>query len=361
VQRFLEVLHRAEESGHASLSGFLDHWRRRSTEIKVPMPENAPAVQVTTIHKAKGLQFPVVVVPFTDFRISATNDLEVVRAAGEDVLLPLAPYVGEEYHRRLGRNALEALNLLYVACTRPREELYAFIPGAGTSPGPFARAVRLLLEEAGLDPGQEAVRCGCLPATTSADQTRPGPAPRDAKPTPVTTTHGQGSHWLGRLRVYRNLTQDTDLGLDEAMRGTLMHAALEAFHPCGDIETAARLAVSEALARHPFLDPEHSELARDMTSMLRWLAHEPELASLLARGQREVDVVDADGARHRMDLLVEDRTGMLVVDYKTGGYVPGAHEEQVKGYMRLAGAATGKPARGLLVYLDARRLHWVKD
>ncbi|MDR1776795.1 MAG: UvrD-helicase domain-containing protein [Desulfovibrio sp.] len=128
VQRFLETLFTAENKGVASISEFLRLWERARLEEKLPQPENMDAVRVMTIHKAKGLEAPVVIVAGANYttrdRICPTlrvfDDLRLVVSNGS----LLAPEARQEER---GRQALENINLLYVALTRAREELYVFV------------------------------------------------------------------------------------------------------------------------------------------------------------------------------------------------------------------------------------------
>ncbi|MEI3479464.1 MAG: hypothetical protein V8Q84_10635 [Bilophila sp.] len=64
LSRFLEIIHMAEGQGCTSLSSFLEHWNRHGQQEKAPMPEALDAVRVMTMTSSKGLQFPVVIVPW---------------------------------------------------------------------------------------------------------------------------------------------------------------------------------------------------------------------------------------------------------------------------------------------------------
>ncbi len=81
IRRFLEVVHLAEEKRGTSLAAFLDFWELSSAEEKVPLPESVNAVRIMTIHKSKGLEFPVIVVPFHNWSVSGPDtslaDIEI--------------------------------------------------------------------------------------------------------------------------------------------------------------------------------------------------------------------------------------------------------------------------------------------
>ena len=83
-----------------------------------------------TMHKSKGLQFPVVVVPFHDWTLlSPDQDYGFVQIKGTRVIAPIrARDVGEAHWTVMSRMAREHLNLLYVAWTRAEDELYGFLP-----------------------------------------------------------------------------------------------------------------------------------------------------------------------------------------------------------------------------------------
>jgi len=158
TNRFLEVVFQAEARGSTSLSSFLEFWDKGATEEKIGLPENLSAVRILTIHKAKGLEFPVVFVPFTAWprladKEAVTEDGELVRLTESDSI-PLP-----EAHRDLRlrtslEDAIENLNLLYVATTRAREELHLYVTHAGgkeTSPSNYLSAwLEKMLVQAGL-------------------------------------------------------------------------------------------------------------------------------------------------------------------------------------------------------------------
>ena len=159
--RFLdEVLaFNQKRSGH--LSDFLLHWESVRQKVSVE-GSSRNAVSIQTIHRAKGLEFPVVIVPFANWRfephIDSTIwlDLADVRTdalahetgLGQLTRLISAPAhtnsnlrktptsVAAQYDDELTRTFLENMNLLYVAFTRPTDRLYVIAKAADfTKPG----------------------------------------------------------------------------------------------------------------------------------------------------------------------------------------------------------------------------------
>ena len=129
VERLLEVTHSFESREGASLGRFLEFWDEGGLEEQVGLPENIQAVRVLTIHKAKGLEFPVVFVPFTNWGLHHKGLVDVHQghlvALGSPRELP--PELQELRARLLAKEAQELLNLFYVAVTRAEEALYLFL------------------------------------------------------------------------------------------------------------------------------------------------------------------------------------------------------------------------------------------
>lgn len=127
LRRFLEVVYKAQISGVMGISSFLEFWDKKGAEERVGMPEEVRAVRVMTVHKAKGLEFPVVYVPFTDWKVERENYVEDGRGGIYYVTEPTAQELLVLRYRKLMEEVLEELNLFYVATTRAKEELYLYL------------------------------------------------------------------------------------------------------------------------------------------------------------------------------------------------------------------------------------------
>ncbi|WP_027368288.1 UvrD-helicase domain-containing protein [Desulfocurvibacter africanus] len=367
AQRFLEVLHRAEERGFRSLSTFLDFWRRKGGEERLPMPEHVDAVRILTIHKSKGLEFPVAIVPFHHWPAGPDHSLAQVGdpAAGASLLVPMRKELGPQYWQRQCQGLLEQVNLLYVAWTRASEELHAFVPPEGLTRATLVTALDLMLGLAGRSEEDALMQVGQPPRRMRQEEVAPLAKLHSAQAVQAETTPANTEtlvRWLPRLKVYRHFSADTQYGFTQSERGNVFHAALEYLvwlgadgDICGE---AMESAVAKALSLYPLSKDLREQAADELRQGLGWFLGLPQAAHWLRNGRPETSLLNEDGKVLRADLLVELDNELHVIDFKTG--MPASdHREQVLGYMRLVARADGRPVRGYLAYLDRRELQEV--
>ena len=136
IQRFRQVILEYTKVHKLSIHSFLQWWEEG--EYSVIMPEDMNAIRIMTIHKSKGLEFPIVIMPFVNWNFNTSfSDIIWVSSseepfnAFEKLPVPYSPkladsYFKEEYKREDAMITIDNLNLLYVAFTRPKERLYVF-------------------------------------------------------------------------------------------------------------------------------------------------------------------------------------------------------------------------------------------
>lgn len=139
VFRFLDWIIEFEKQKQHNINDFIDEWNKKRAEVSVDVPAGSNAITITTIHKSKGLEYPVVIVPFADWQIQ--NDKNNIWIDTQDLAMPLEspqkpPYllarmttsanrvINQQQEEEKSKNALESLNLLYVAFTRAINQLY---------------------------------------------------------------------------------------------------------------------------------------------------------------------------------------------------------------------------------------------
>uniref|UniRef100_UPI00404B32BB UvrD-helicase domain-containing protein n=3 Tax=Gelidibacter sp. TaxID=2018083 RepID=UPI00404B32BB len=138
LQFYLDEVLSYSQKNNPSFSGFSAHWDIKKEKLSIVSPQNTDAVQIMTIHKSKGLEFPVVIFPYANqniyddrlpktwFPVDATafngfsfmyiNMNDAVKDYGET-----GRHLRETYK---SEQELDSINLLYVVLTRAAEHLY---------------------------------------------------------------------------------------------------------------------------------------------------------------------------------------------------------------------------------------------
>lgn len=137
VQFFLDIVLEKDVKYQMSIADFLEYWDKNGHKVSVPTAEGSNAIRVMTIHKSKGLEFPVVIFPFAEENFSRSKsekiwlDSESDEVELEKFLIDKSSKVNdygaaakEVYHDKQQEDLLDNVNVLYVALTRAEEQLH---------------------------------------------------------------------------------------------------------------------------------------------------------------------------------------------------------------------------------------------
>jgi ATP-dependent exoDNAse (exonuclease V) beta subunit len=138
---FLEMLFNFTQNAGASTKEFLKYWDEEASKYTIQASENIDAIQIMTIHKAKGLEFPIVFIPmmnknrdaeFTNwFETSQDTPLKSVNINQFNKNLEIYDEEIEKFNKQNSyKNFVDRLCLQYVATTRPVEQLFFYIQKA---------------------------------------------------------------------------------------------------------------------------------------------------------------------------------------------------------------------------------------
>ncbi|WP_343681533.1 UvrD-helicase domain-containing protein [Chryseobacterium arthrosphaerae] len=138
---FLEMLFNFTQNAGASTKEFLKYWDEEASSYTIQASENIDAIQIMTIHKSKGLEFPIVFIPminknrdneFTNwFETNESDALKSVNINQFSKNLEVYDEQIQEFNKKNSyKNLIDRLCLQYVATTRPVEQLFFYIQKA---------------------------------------------------------------------------------------------------------------------------------------------------------------------------------------------------------------------------------------
>ena len=352
--RLLQLIKEQEEE-HPDIAGFLDYFEHDAGEELFVGSTPVDAVRVMTVHKAKGLQFPVVIVPFLEFdpRVASGGGKAApftVRCGDGRLLLMrldrkyarFADEVKEAYRDEYRKSVVDGLNVIYVACTRAMEEMYLFVPcGEGRS----ENAARHLIPPGGEERGM---------------RRRGGGVEKADHPSPLELTTGDYADWIGSLREeYADSTLITRRA--EVLRGETLHRILSLI---GNLHGRdADEALSRAVEEASLSAPPDAQLA-EATPAVRAILESPAVGPFFRVEGGEVytekEMVDSTGRTGRVDRLIVQEDGVWIIDFKSSGAARAAHREQMEWYMRMTRELyPRRTVRGFLAFMDEVRVEEV--
>jgi len=136
VLHVAELARQYEASGGISFRGFIDELRRAAESESAEAPileESSDGVRLMTVHKAKGLEFPVVILADMTCRISRSDAGRYLDAERGLCAMKIGGWAPHELYdhdaEEVARDEAEGVRLAYVAATRARDLLV--VPAVG--------------------------------------------------------------------------------------------------------------------------------------------------------------------------------------------------------------------------------------
>ncbi len=355
VQFFLEKIHEFQINQRGSLAAFIDYWDEQKNSLSVIVPESTNSVRIMTIHKAKGLEFPVVIYPYADYSISKSTkqelwaDLQPDEAGGLPVGIfkikkdlqntRLASYYEEEREK----TRLDAINLLYVVLTRASRRLYILTENPQNEKGfKFNVFFKDYLNQLGLWNDHETVFAFGRPEDALPDHAK---LPDEQ---PERLVSFISNDWKEKLYIAPDpVSQWSGKQQDDAAAwGLLVHELLSEIHAEQDAER-----VLEKYRNDGTLD---AHLAARLQGLFSQLFGKAELKGCFDPGAinlSEHEIITEGGKVLRPDRCVLFADKVVVIDYKTGAFDT-AHHKQLRLYKETIQTIEYKPIEAFLVYLD---------
>ena len=334
ITYFLDVVLEVEQKEGANAQVFLTHWEKKKESLSITAPENVDAVQIMTVHKSKGLEFPIVIFPFANTNIyeerdaklwlpvnaHAFNGFEEILINKKQEVITYGTAAEALYYEEQHKLELDAFNLLYVALTRAIKGLYVIskkdlTPKGGHKPNLYSGLFIHYLKERGLwDEGKNCYLFGDLEV-----QDEP-------------TDQGEPQEKISHLYTYKErpefriLTKsgvlwDTERGT-AITKGNLLHFVMGLIETTEDIDEAIN-----GLIRNGDLSQEDSLV---MGQRIKAIVEHPRLLSYFEKGhliKNEQDILTKNGKVLRPDRIVIKDNSATIIDYKTGKRNPKYHEQ----------------------------------
>ncbi len=370
LQHFLDLILQYSERSKPDLAGFLEFWEEQKGKASVTVPEGENAVEIMTIHKAKGLEFPVVLLPFCNWEMALRSRHTFWATAVDgfeefpDTYL-ISPkkelsnsQFRKDYQTESELTILDHVNLLYVAFTRPRERLYIYAPVWDRKRKKSApeieditdvgRLLNLVMEEPGFD------EAGNLIYETGI----PGPPRRDEDISiPILAEEFISESWRERIRINRRFRKfwgsDSSTKRKNITTGTLMAEVLRRLTKENEVPLILNSIQEEGL-----IDETHKSTLRKLidglmkeTPFKEWFAQETSI-----RHNREI--ILPNGGAYRPDRLILNDKDATVINFVDVDISP-TSLESMGSYAKALESMGYGPVRAFVVFLPGGNMQLV--
>ena len=364
VQFFLDVVLEQQRKG-VDVQEFLDFWELKKEKLSIIAPENNNAVQIMTIHKSKGLEFPIVIFPFDldiysnrfgkvwlddlpedsfknfdEVLVPYSKDLELINNSSQVIYTK----VREELE-------LDNFNLLYVALTRAVEQLYIItaknINSKGEENTNFYGGIFInYLKEIGVWNNE-------LLEYSFGIKERKSKEKEDKNVAEIQQQFISTSWQEHNLEMLASSSKLWDTKQGEAIDfGNLIHEMMAKIETRNDVDE-----IVNQYENQGFLQTINSS---EVKSIINSIINHPKLKNYYVSENQAIfnerEIVDEFKEIYIPDrLVINDNNEIVIVDYKTGKQ-ENKHQQQILKYAQVLETMNFKIDKKLLIYINDKIL-----
>ena len=355
LQFYLDFVFDFASNYSVDIPAFMDYWEQKKEKLSIVAPKTADAVQVMTIHKSKGLEFPVVIYPFADTKLNDTRHdslwLTVPDEIGE---IPVSYFSAsskmanwgekeaEAYLQLSQQNEFDSINVLYVAFTRAVNQLYIISNYDVDKQKEKEKVSDLLigyLKSIGQwNDGLEYQIGEIVDKESDFTSQVNSSVPRHYYSSSISN---QAVQLVTKEGALWNTRQQASIE-----KGNLIHAILAEIH--------SEEEVSEVIEKHISEKELEPDLIAEIKEAIMKIMHHKELKKFFGKDlqvEKERDILNSNGEIFRPDRLNFFEDKVTIIDYKTGEPSE-AHKTQMQNYADLLTQMEYRVDQKILVYIN---------
>ncbi len=371
IQRFQDLILDYLDKNKGDLQSFIDWWEenQESDKCSLVVPENEDAITIMTIHKSKGLQFPIVLIPLADWDLKPKSNSVLWVSSNEEPFnqSPIFPvnstkileksYFKDFYSQEIIKNYIDNLNLLYVAFTRPEDRLYIFCKQTKESEK-LSSASKLIANILSSDntnewifnPEENSYETGIVIKNGYVDIS----SMNEENLILTKLASYPYSRWQSKITISPKAKAFWELFDNEKTRkinyGILVHRVLAEIITTDDIDSSITKIILQGL-----VSKEESEILKQNIIDLLSLKEIEYWFNTDWTVKTESEILLPDGTTLRPDRVLLKENNAIIIDYKTGKEEP-KHADQVNHYASVLEDLGYSTIHKYLFYLNEKRV-----
>jgi ATP-dependent exoDNAse (exonuclease V) beta subunit len=338
--RFQDAVIEYVQDNTSDITGFLDWWEENQWSYSIIVPAQEDAVRIMTIHKAKGLQSPVIIIPYANWGIDIDGTKELIWVTSDKKPFDRSAflvkgvnglkqtYFEKDFLEEASLTNIDNLNLLYVAFTRASDRLYAIVPEKGDRKFRIDKLIKSVIDS------DEELKHKYNPETKVFEAGDKNIHKPDIKESNVKSRMMQNyisSDWYKRIIIRPKhkslkLVKQKDFS-DKTSRGNIIHEIMSHIITPGDVDYAINYVQNEGMITEDIKDKlkEEVEGIINIEGAKDWFSGNWEVKS-------EAEILETGKKPLRPDRVMIKDGNAVIVDYKTGIEKEEEHRKQLEKY-----------------------------
>jgi ATP-dependent exoDNAse (exonuclease V) beta subunit len=380
IQELHDMLISFSNNEISDIPSFIEHWDDTGDGKKLSEGQTPDAINITTIHKAKGLEYPVVIVPFCNWDMKPSHR-DTIWVSPEKEPFNQLPHVlvnygtamknsdfDREYYYETLQAMVDNLNLMYVAFTRAKEELHIILPlpqlpkTTNNNSDNIRNAASVLSTFLTNNPnfmhGKLTVaRLTGEDLRYTAGEPKHSRENRENKEnfSGIFITNYNSSVFDKKLRLkYESenyFPESNSAPLQARNYGILMHKVFSLVRSTSDVPAAIEHVEKDGLIGKEYIPELRARVEKALRFAGKWFADDSEYAVVTEKSLLLPASMNK-GLSRRPDRIMTSKNETIIVDYKFGVLKKDSHKAQVKHYMHLLDNMKYPAVKGFVWYVD---------
>ena len=350
VRFFLDEVNDYLVNKTGSVNNFIEWWEKRSETASLIIPEGTNAVRIMTIHKSKGLEFPVVILPFTNWEIYKMPT-SWVNLENENTALPAGLFnissgiadagFGNVFEEEQNEQFLDNLNLLYVGFTRAVERLHIITYKSNTQKHKTVAAwMDSYLKQNGTAKEAGFFELGVLTSKLHSSKKEQQPIFN------ISELYFNNNPHLIKIKGAHKLKLEDETETARE-KGIKIHYILSEINSVADVPVVLSKMIKQGIISHT----EQNELEIKIKELLNNKNLSPYFSDSY-KSKNECEIITDTGELIRPDKIVFDKTSAIVIDYKTGKQNTKLYQKQMNKYAEVLTKMGYTSVKKVLVYVE---------
>lgn len=359
-----DMLHEFDLVFGPELELFIKEYDQKGKNSSIQTPENKDAIKIMTGHKSKGLEFPVVMIPDLNWKITSNQSKFLLKEKDHFIYQGLSKTsnidrIKKEYDLEYNQSLLDKLNLAYVMFTRPVERLHVGNYLKATKSGidlsdqvnEFGKYIHTVFSKLStsesvhvIDNEADAI---CFEI---GEKTPPAEKVELETNTDFIPVELSDKLWFPDISLRDQLLEDEN-GLSDAQRyGNQLHLLLSVLTSPKEIEEQLQFHFSSGLIEQAF----EERFRSDLNHVLSHNAY-VELFQDAEKIWSEQAIIISATETKRPDKIILKKDETIVIDFKTG-MANEKHLKQVQVYVNTLREMKYPKVRGIVFYTGDLRM-----